>query len=337
MFQLPLKLTDLSGKLKEETTNEHLNNRILLFLRHIKQIEVTDANQQFSRKILKSEFSKSPKYEIYQIQEEENGTLKTSDLWLIFKSICEVQQEVRDDYITKDWERENVEKREILVAFKLNSEHCLIKEEKGTAHIGVFSFLPLKEIPSGLNFLVQADFLTTPGRGELARECLWNDWLAQEIYKMIIEKCIPSFLRNDNWKTNFTDVLYSVEGGHELFEAYIKKPLNEYLETNSLLIAEDGTPAKPGELVQIGEEIKELFTEQDMKIVFQEKKIIYPDCKPHYSLDIEKAPSNIYDFLYSPKSEELLKQKAKSKDIEWFEKLYTRLVDKYEWWGYFND
>lgn len=335
MFNLPIKVPELVIKLREEISPEHLNNRILLFLRNIQEIEIIDVINEFRRNIIKSKVSETPEYEVYQIQESENSNLNSSDLWAVFKSSVEVPTDVRNDYITKEWERKNVEKREILVAFKLDKDHHLVKEEKGTAHIGVFSFLPLKEIPSGLNFLIQADFLTTPGRGELARECLWNNWLAQEIYKMIIEKCIPSFLENDNWKMNFTNILYSMEGGHELFETYIKKRLNKYLETNSLLVAEDGTPAKPEELVQIGAEIKELLTEEDMNIVFLKKKIIHPNCKPHSSLDIEKAPSDIYNFLSSSKSEELLKQKAKSKDIEWFKKLYASLIDKYEWRSYF--
>ncbi|RLI85759.1 MAG: hypothetical protein DRP01_05525 [Archaeoglobales archaeon] len=83
---------------------------------------------------------------------------------------------------------------------KLDENDRLMKEQRGTAHIGVFSFLPLKEVLSGLNFLIQADFLTTPGRSELARECKWNEWLAKEIYNLIIKKCIPIFLKHDKWK-----------------------------------------------------------------------------------------------------------------------------------------
>ncbi|HSB06183.1 MAG TPA: hypothetical protein VLK23_13415, partial [Thermodesulfobacteriota bacterium] len=194
--------------------------------------------------------------------------MKGKDLWLIFRSTCDVPDDVKEDYVTKEWERESVEKREILVAFKLDSENNLIEEEKGTAHIGVFSFLPLKEIPSGLNFLLQADFLTAPGRGELARECLWNYWLADEIYNLITGKCIPIFLNHENWKLNFTNILYSLEGGHELFEGHIKTPLNKYLESNATLIAEDGTPSKIEELISVGEEIRGFLKKRDLKVIY---------------------------------------------------------------------
>jgi len=80
--------------------------------------------------------------------------LKNQDNWLIFRSVCEVPERVKGDYVTKEWDREKVKHREVLAAFKLDEGNNLIKEEKGTAHIGVFSFLPLKELKSGLNFLI---------------------------------------------------------------------------------------------------------------------------------------------------------------------------------------
>ena len=68
--------------------------------------------------------------------------------------------------------------------FSLNN-HISI-EKQGTAHIGVFSFMPLKEIPSGLNYLIQGDYITTAGRADLARENKWNEWISTEIFNLII-------------------------------------------------------------------------------------------------------------------------------------------------------
>jgi len=336
VFVLPLKAPNLIEKLRKEVRPEHLNNRILLFLRNIKEIEITDATQNLKREIVKSEFSKTSNYEIYKIQEYENDILKAQDLWLILRSICGVSSDVKKDDVTKEWERENVGKREILVAFKLNDENNLIKEERGTAHIGVFSFLPLKEIPSGLNFLLQADFLTAPGRGELARECLWNNWLANEIYNLIVKKCIPTFLSHDNWKMNLTDILYSLEGGHELFEQYIKMPLNEYLENNPILIAEDGTPSKAEELILVKEEIRGMLTDNDLKLIYPNKRVIHKECKPHPSLKIKEAPKDIHSFITTSETEKLIKLKARKKEIEWFKKLYSMFVDRYNYSHFCN-
>jgi glucosamine 6-phosphate synthetase-like amidotransferase/phosphosugar isomerase protein len=330
-FVLPVKYAALVDTLRQEVGPEHLNNRILLFLRSIKKIEMEDPEHNWQRKIEKRRIIKKANYEVYEIEERENDTQKSEERWLVFRSISEVPSYVREDPVTKDWERENVEKREIVVAFKLDIEGNLVRTEKGTAHIGVFSFLPLKEIPSGLHFLLQADFLTAPGRGELARECLWNDWLADETLKMIVQKCIPEFLSNEKWRLNFTDILYSLEGGHELFERHIKLPLNGYLESEAVLIADDNTQAKAEELISVPQEIRQLLTNDDLRILYPNKRIMHGQCKAHPNVRIMKVPEEIHEFVALPESESLLRLKAGKKDIDWFKKLYSMFVDKYSW------
>ena len=329
IFDIPLKAAIPIDKLRDEISPENLNNRILLFLRNIRVIEIVDTPNKLTRKIEKHKISESAEYETYKILEYENGSLINQDSWVLFNSICEVPETVRQDYITKDWERDSIKKREVLIALKLDEDNSLVVEKKGTAHIGVFSFLPLKEIPSGLNFLMQADFLTNPGRGELARECAWNNWLAQEIYELIIHKCIPTLLKNEQWKMNFTEVLYPQEGGHELFEYYIKKPLREYLESNDVLIAEDGSTAKFNELIAIDKRIRELLSDEDISRLYPNKRVIHHECKPHQKLRVQHGDGELNYFLNE--SGELLKYKAEISDIDWFIKMYSMFVEQYSW------
>lgn len=329
IFNIPLKVGIPVDKLRDEVSPEHLNNRILLFLRNIRVIEIVDAPNNLTRKIEKHKISESAEYKTYKILEYENGNLINQDSWVLFGTICDVPDAVRGDYITKDWERDSIEKREVLIALKLNEDNFLVVEKKGTAHIGVFSFLPLKEIPSGLNFLMQADFLTNPGRGELARECAWNNWLAEEIYKLIIHKCIPTLLQNDKWKMNFTEVLYPQQGGHELFEYYIKKPLREYLEMNNVLIAEDGSTAKFNELIAIDDRIRELLSDEDISRLYPNKKVIHNQCKPHEKIRVQHVHSELTDFINH--SGELLKHKAEIEDIDWFIKMCLMFIEQYSW------
>lgn len=335
IFDLRFKESHLAEHLREEVRPERLNSRILLFLRSLKRIEMIDRTQNFERIIEKSGMTKPSGYETYLIQEWENDTLSSQDHWLLFRATCDVPSEVKEDLTTIEWARENVEKREVLVAFRLDNEGNLTKEEKGTVHAGVFSFLPLKEVPGGLHFLLQADFLTTPGRAEFARECLWNNWLAHEIYRLITSKCIPTFLGHEKWKMNFTDVLYSSRGGHELLESHVKAPTNRYMEENAVLVAEDGSFGKAEELISVGDEIRELVTTEDLQRLYPNRKTIHRQCVAARRLGskIEEV-ADLYDFITSSEGEGLVESKARKKDVEWFIRLYSGFVDQYDL-GYF--
>jgi Fe-S cluster biosynthesis and repair protein YggX len=329
-FDMPIKEASMLDMLRKEVTDEHLNRRILLFLRSITEIEILDKVVGSTRRIRKKSIRTAEAYEVYQVQEYENDILKSEDNWLLIRSICNVPEKVRTDYITKEWERDHIEKREVSAAFRLSPECNLVSEQRGTAHIGVFSFLPLKEIPSGLSFMIQADFLTNPGRGDLARQCQWNNWLAKEIYKLIEFKCICLFLSDDQWKMNFTKILYPAEGGHELFDTFIKKPLRTYLENNAVLIAEDGTPTAPKELVRIGDEVKELLSPNDIGVLYPSKKVLHQTCDFHFNLKVERGASDAYSLLWGDRFAELLLQKAHAKDVEWFKHFYIKIDDGHQ-------
>lgn len=316
---------NMIDKISEEVTPEHLNNRILLFLRYINEIEIHNHVANTTRKIIKYEnTSPSEDYESYILEEQENGVLAHQDKWLVFRSVYEVPSNVKEDYITKDWERDTVKKREVVVAFKLDEEGCLV-EETGTAHIGAFSFLPLKEIPSGLRFLIQADFLTAPGREIIQREALWNEWLAREILDLITGKCIKGLMAHEKWRLNANKVLHPGSWEHPLFDEHIKTPLSDYLSTNPVLVAEDNTHIKADEALMLGAEVSELLSAEDLQKVYPGKKIIHPDCITE--LEVEKGPSTLMDFVENDMARDLINEKAQSKDIKWFKQLYSKLAD----------
>jgi hypothetical protein len=312
----------LLDELTEEMKPAHLNDRILLFLRHLERMEIQDSTKNYKRTIAKEKDLKKTKtnYEVFTLAEYENDTLTHKHNWLVFRKDCPVPKDVSEDLITKEWERESVPQRQVVVAFRLDDTDQLIVEEKGTAHIGVFSFLPLKEIPSGLNFLIQADFLTMPGRGELHRDCQWNQWLAKEICKLIIETCIPTFLSHDTWKMNFTEILHSAEGGHELFEKHIKQPLRNYLTTNAFVLAEDNSFVKPQEAMSMNKDLKSLLSADDIKTLFPNKKIVHPDFKAPWEITnpIQESPAFNATSGLSVTMEEVLALKASQKDTKFF-------------------
>ena len=329
LFRIPVTDESIIQRLRQEITPEHISNRMLLFLRNLKSIEIKDNINKIIRSIKKFLYKQTDDYEIYLIQEYINRDLKSQEYWLVFRSICEVPPQVKGDKTTIDWERDQVDKREVVVAFRLDEKENLIIEEKGTAHIGVFSFLPLKEVPSGLNFLIQADFLTTPGRSELARECLWNEWLAKEICKLVIEKCIPVFIKNEKWRMNFIEILYSPWGGHPLFENNIKAPLRRYLEKEPCLIAFDNSIIKAEDAIIISSEIKELIEQNDLQRLYPDKKPLHPKCKLPWDIErlIKRGPCYNASSGINDEMKRLLELKAEQKDLDFFKRFYLRLSE----------
>lgn len=330
ILKLPDKFDEETiQKLEDELSPEHLNNRIILFIRNIKKLEIYDKIRAIKRKIIKSKNkSKSAEYEIYSVEEYANNQLRNYVRWLVIRKKCKVKEEIRKDpSLPKS--RKNITEREVLVAFKLDNHNNLIKEEKGTAHTGVFSFLPLKEAKSGLNFLIQSDFITTTGRTDISRDSPWNKWIAGEIFKLIIDTCVPIFVKNELWKYKYTDILYPGYVEHSLFEEHINKQLRSYLQSSNVLFDSDNSQNSPDKLVSIGDELEDLITNDDIQIIYpnQKKKIIHPNCKGYTgSIKIDEIPSNILTFVTDIKYKNLIKTKAKSGNIEWFVKLYNKLL-----------
>lgn len=320
VFSIPLKNAEIANTIRGEITRESLDRRILLFLRNLDEIIIRDGEEQI-RDIIKREVGQN----LYELEERGKGIL-LQEKWLVFRKQCEVPPEVSEDYASKEWERGNVKKREVIVAFKLNKENELESVE-GTAHVGVFSFLPLKEEKNvGLNFNFQADFLTAPGREVITRETKWNQWLAHEIYDVIIKICIPAFLRNENWKYTFTNVLCPGTGGHELFDRYIKHPLIEYMTNTPILVAADGSLIKAEEAISLGNEVKNLLSDEDIKLLYPDKKVLHENCRP--GMQVMEGPETVSDFVKNPHTIKLREKKAQEGDVEWFSMLYRGLTSE---------
>ena len=334
-FAFEIKDNALVDKIREELLPESINERILLFLRHIKEIVIEDLDQNYDRVINKFDKSVQDDHRVIRIEQCIGQNNPTHSDWLIFRDSFDVPPEVSNDSISIDWERNSIRKREVVIAFRLSDTEQLVPEPKGTAHIGVFSFLPLKEIQSGLKFLIQADFLTAPGRGELARDCKWNEWLATCCFRTIAQKCIPSLMKNDKWMFNYSSILTSDGAGHALFKDFLSDPIESYLKQNLFLVSEGRESVSPNQAILIKSPIRSLFDAADLEKLYPDKKVIHNDCTfPSFTrvTTLEEDPKF---FLQSEDSQELLQLKSQSKDVSFFIKLYNLIVSFYNY-NYFT-
>ncbi len=333
IFKISFKNIESFQRIKNELL-EQINIRIILFLRNINKIEISIDNVNYKRLISKEIVETKKNYVIYRITEEiiEDGTeIKNKVYWLIFRETYEVEAEVKKDDMTIDWERDVVNKWEVIIAFNLikkEKEYHLNEIESGTAHIGVYSFLPIKEVSSGLNFVVQADFLTNPGRTDLARDCKWNEWLAKCIYNTIINNCISEFLNHIEWKYEYIDTLYAYAGGHPIFENWIKMPLREYLEKEKVVISEKGEVITINDSIYIESELRKHINTNDLNLILPNKTPIHYKSRVK-DLSIENSFVFNASSGASEKLNELLERKANKKNIEFFEYFYKNNVLPY--------
>lgn len=334
-FNIYIREPKLIEEIREETkpiktdTNRLLHNRLLLFLRDLEHIEIMDIDTR--RRIEKKlQPPAASDYNIFSVEEYANDQLSSQERWLVFRSENNVPEDVKQDDITKRWKKNNINKREVVVAFRLDEKDKLTKEEKGTAYFGVHSYMPLKDVESGLNFLIQADFLTTPNRAALAQHCKWNEWLAKEIYHLLEETCIQIFKEEEKWRMNFTDILYAPGGGDRLFEDNIKSPLRKYLEEKDFYVVLDNSFIPLRNALIIDPKIKELLSDDDLKELYPDKKPLHPDCVVPSQLDwrVTKGP-NYSSSGIDNEMGRLLELKAKQNNVIFFKQFYLRLISEY--------
>ena len=325
-FYIPVK-PELIGNVQLAIRQEEFNNRIILFLKYMSTFELSDPAAMYDRRITKERLDSGAQYESYLVTDSVTDGVNqkvSSNKWVVFREQCTVPEEVRTDPVTVHWKRANITKREVSVAFRLDEKDDLTPEERGTLHMGVFSFLPLKDVESPLSFIFQADMLTLPGRSELQRDARWNKWILGQVYALITSKCIPAFLSHPVWKYSFTTVLWPGGGGHELVSHQVAEPLRRYLTEQPLYIAIDSVPIKLSDAVYVSPEWRNLFGASEVSLIYPNKKLLDPKTKypPELNRYIIRIES-IQDVAYAAR--QYVSKLPNDKRLPWLKKLWDHL------------
>jgi len=134
---------------------------------------------------------------IVKLKETLNGREEVED-WLVMLKEVEVPEDIRRDPITAVFKRENVTKRLVGVAFRVRNGKLV--PIKGVVKFSIFSYMPIREVESGFNYLLHADFLTDPGRGGIIENIAWNEWLRRELVKFLVDDVLEEFKHDDKLK-----------------------------------------------------------------------------------------------------------------------------------------
>lgn len=320
-FYLPFR----DEKAYEETKRElqNLGLHLYLFLKWLKKIEIID--------------EETGEATVLENIGEENGIVTLArngekERYLIFRRICKVPSNVKDDEITKSAKRSNVKQREITIAFRVDEEGNLVPLTAAEAYGGVYSFLPLGEERSGVKFLMQADFIVVPGRESINYEAIWNHWLIEQVTELMKE-AIEKFKQDPVWQKQYLSLFeFTTYWGQpsfdKLFYPKLHQPLQEYISGKSIPTY-DGNFTEPENAVVVSEDVLDLLSDEDLRKLFPEKenpKIVSPKTElgpfrvkiPY--IDIPPKIAQNKDFL---------QEKVKEPNaVKWFEKLYSRI---YEW------
>ncbi|MEW6047227.1 MAG: DUF3883 domain-containing protein [Bacillota bacterium] len=330
-FELPIRERDraaIAERLVEEIEPDSLSGRVLLFLGHVEELVLKDrlrgSRRVVRRRRVEPGGAEPGPYERYEIAEERDGEA-THESWVVFRSTVRMPEDVRSDPETERWERREVAAREIAVAFALDEEGQL-RRVSGTAHMGVFSFLPLKEVPSGLSFLVQGDFLTGPGRESIRRDARWNRWIAGELFRFITGRVVPVLLEHEQWRYVAALVLYPGGGGPDVINDELLRPLRRYVEERPLLVAADGSLITAAQAMRIPNwdaEWLRVLGVQKLESAFPGKRALHRHALPP-PLPITEGPF-VNSKHWPWAMEQLVEARAKGQDVEFFRALYREL------------
>lgn len=331
-FELPLRQgyeAAIVERLRSELRPDGFSARALLFLRRVQDVVLRDrldgTERVVRRRQLTAPGGPADPYEVYEIADEQDGAIRT-ERWVVFRSTISVPEEVRMDWATLEWDRHDVATREIAAAFGLD-EAGQLQSVAGTAHMGVFSFLPLKEVPSGLPFLVQGDFLTGPGRETIRRDALWNRWMARELFRFITERVVPALLNHEEWRYVAAAVLYPGQGGPDVISEELIGPLRRYVEGQPLLATADGSFVTPGQALRIPNWDAEWFQVlgvAKVESLFPGKKVLHPRTHHPWQLTITGGPF-VNSKHWPSVMQRLVEARAQEKDTEFFKALFREL------------
>lgn len=286
---------------------------------------VQGVQRALRRRVLERMSGGPAPYDLVEITGDLGGT-STREPWVVFRATVEVRDEVRRDPETARWQRHEVTSRQIAAAFAPDEEGQL-RPVTGTAYMGVFSFLPLKEVKSGLAFLIQADFLTGPGRETIRRDALWNRWMARELFRFVSGRVAPALLAHEPWRYVVAELLYPGEGGPDVLAEELLTPLRRYVESQPVLVAADGSLVTRQGAVRIADWTAEWVRAVDIRDI----EAVLPGQKVLHLLT--RLPQGLWagqDFAVNSsrwpwEMDELVEARAKAGDVAFFKALYHDL------------
>ncbi|MEM4911166.1 MAG: DUF3883 domain-containing protein [Desulfurococcaceae archaeon] len=279
LFDDPVIIERVRGFLKD------LPDHMFIFLEYINKVVIEDRVKNYKKVI---EWVTKPLETIDDDINVEKVLLNVNDKaerFLVFRKSEKVPDYVRKDIVTRKAKREDVDVREVIIAFALD-EYDNLKPIKEAEFWGVYSFMPLPESSSGLKFLVQADLLVHPGRRSVNYEASWNLWLMERLADLL--RRVIKYL-SERYTISYLPVFEYRNIGTPFYEKLVKPNIVKVIEEE---LKDPLIPSIKGQLIPLSkavvydEKIRDfieegLLTEDDLKHIYGEEDLhlVSPDVK----------------------------------------------------------
>lgn len=327
-FILPLIENDnIRHIIADQLDSDSISGKLILFLRNLEEITISAdiAGKKINkiiRKIKSTKFTND--YEICETEEKKNLT-ESKNRWVVFRKTYDVPEDVRNDPLTIQFKRENIAKREVLIAMELDEKDEIVLG-KGSIHFGVYSFLPLKDLSTTFKFIIQGDFLTNPGRSDIHREAAWNVFIAKCIYDLITKVCIPAVLKNDKWKYKAALIFHVDTSANEVINNNIIMPLENYIDNKPILFDISDNLLCAKDLIDLSKEMIDLLGDCLIKEVYGKSPLNDNVACGGKMSNLESGPDSVIQFMKSEALKKVLKRYISEKNLEWFKAFYKKLL-----------
>jgi|GEM_PF-2679929 len=217
----------------------------------------------------------------------------------------------------------------ISVAFRI-SEGKFVKKEKG-----VYAFFKVNSEESGLQFTVQADFLTTLNRENLLSNSPWNDWLMENL-PTAIEKAITELKKHPQLYQVIYQALPLIYEGKDKFKPMVERLIKRLQNQPIILTNQTGENQwiEPVVAVWVEPNLRALLEDEDLAYLYPQKRALVSSL---VSSDERLKDKRIEQFLLETLKIQKIDDKEflnclqkrdwlKTKPTTWFVRLFQYLM-----------
>ena len=295
----------------DESVVKHYDNSIrkilsnppfLLFLKNVNSICYQHENNDFV-------VSKKTENNIVHITQ--NGEIISS--WTTSYFVVEIPQDVRD---AMQNDRNVPQKMKEATKTKISFAAIITDGQVGQLNNSVlYAYLPTSVNDFKFNFIVNADFLLAANREQLHTKKIWNQFLFQQIGKLLIAWSKSICAHTTNYLKIFpTTILPEEETGHLSLSSYFNSAYKSALESEAFILNHKGELAKQEDIIIDKTGLSEIVGADLFCLLLQTEK-----CLPSEKIDSKILEKNIFEHITTLKFDNVIEAINNNKDFnEWF-------------------